>query len=219
MSKHRRSSREEQRCTIHVSAKRGGGGLKDKTVEAVLCFSASLTIVSTALSCLISSHTKQLIIRTMGLYSFIILETINWRSNVISVINCSAASGHLRDLFQLICSRRSSWRSQRDTKLLQTLGRMILFIFHRPWETYPDLYWWLKCTATIAEGLRRTSREKAPCCRQTPLLTFWTLQAESVTLIKGKLPLTSHWYRTLPFVQNENTLIQDHLQFPLLTRK
>lgn len=145
------------------SKERRGGGLKDKTVVAVLCFSASLTILSTALSCLISGHTKQLIIRTMGLYSFIILETINWRSNVISVINCSAASGHFRDLFQLICSRRSSWRSQRDTKLLQTLGRMILFIFHRPCETYPDLYWWLKCTATIAEGLRRTSREKAPC--------------------------------------------------------
>lgn len=190
----------------------GGGAY---TVVAVLCFSASLTIVSTALSYLISSHTKQLIIHTMRVYSFIILETINWRSNVISVINCSAASGHFRDLFQLICSRRSSWRSRRDTKLLQTLGRMILFIFHQPYETYPDLYWWLKCTATI--GLRRTSREKAPCCRQTPLLTFWTLQAESVTLIKGKLPLTSHWYLKLPFVQNENTLIQNHLQFPLLT--
>lgn len=135
--------------------------------------SASLTIVSTALRCLISSNTKELIIHTMRAYSFFIPETVNWRSNVISVINCSAASGHLCDLFRLICSRRSSWQSQRDAKLFQTLSRMILLIFHQPFETYPDLYWWLKCTATIAKDLRRTFRVKAPCCRQ--FLTLWTL--------------------------------------------
>lgn len=159
-------------------------GFEDRTVVAIWSLSASLTIVSTALSYLISSSTKQLIIHTMRAYSFILLETVNWRSNVISVINCSAASGHLCDLFQLICRRRSSWQSQRDTKLFQTPGRMILLILHQPLETYPDLYWWLKCTATIAKGLGRTFREKAPCCRQ--FLTLWTLLAESVTLIKGK---------------------------------
>lgn len=137
---------------------------------AVWSLSASLTIVSTALSYLISSNTKELIIHTMRVYSFIILETVNWRSNVISVINCSAASGHLRDLFQLICSRRSLWQSQRGTKLFQTVGRMILLIFHQPFETYPDLYWWLKCTATKAKGLKRTFREKASRCTVSDIL-------------------------------------------------
>lgn len=124
------------RGKIHVSVKRKGvsvcawGGerwLKDRTVLIVLSFSFSLTIISATLSCLISRHTKQLIIHKKRVYSFIILECINWRSNVISVINCSAASGHFCDLFQLICVRRSSWQSQQDTKLFQTPCRIIFF--------------------------------------------------------------------------------------------